>query len=287
MNQVNPTISSVRQHLRNNLNHYYTARELEAIITIILGSVSGKERSFILAHPEHEISSFNWFKFNKICADLKNMVPVQYITGESEFYGIKLEVTEDTMIPRQETEELVDLIIKENRRPNLNILDIGTGTGCIGINLALNLNGSHVHATDSSPAALRVAARNAQRHHVSISFFNDDILNPDIHKYGKYDIVVSNPPYITESEKASMSRNVLDYEPHNALFVPDNNALIYYRSVLELSKKVLKSDGHLYFEINENKAVEMKNLLTDYGYLNTVVTNDINDKPRITKSIKA
>ena len=149
------------------------------------------------------------------------------------------------------------------------------------------MNGPGVHATDSSPAAIRVAERNAKKHHVSISFFKDDILNPDIHKYGKYDIVVSNPPYITESEKAGMSRNVLDYEPHNALFVPDNNALIYYRSVLELSKKVLKSHGHLYFEINENKAVEMKNLLTDYGYLNTVVTNDINGKPRITKSIKS
>ena len=254
---------------------------------IILVSISGKERSFILSHPDHEIAMFNWFKFNKICVDLKNMVPVQYITGESEFYGICLEVTQDTMIPRQETEELVDLVIKENKKSKLKILDIGTGTGCIGISLVLNMNGACVHATDSSPAALSVARRNAKRNHAPISFYNDDILNPDIHKYGKYDIVVSNPPYITESEKANMGRNVLDYEPHSALFVSDNKPLIYYRSILELCKKALKSSGCLYFEINENKAVEMKNLLTDYGYLNTVVTNDINGKPRITKSIKA
>ena len=203
---------------------------------IILVSISGKERSFILSHPDHEIAMFNWFKFNKICVDLKNMVPVQYITGESEFYGICLEVTQDTMIPRQETEELVDLVIKENKKSKLKILDIGTGTGCIGISLVLNMNGACVHATDSSPAALSVAIRNAKRNHAPISFYNDDILNPDIHKYGKYDIVVSNPPYITESEKANMGRNVLDYEPHSALFVSDNNPLIYYRSVLELCR---------------------------------------------------
>ena len=286
MNQEKPTISSVRQYLRNNLSAYYPGRELAAIITIILGFISGKDRSFILAHPNHEISSFNWFKVNKIYADLKNMVPVQYITGESEFYGIMIEVTGDTMIPRQETEELVDLVIKENRKPHLKILDIGTGTGCIAISLALNIQGTHVTATDNSSAALIVATRNAKKHSADISFINDDILNPDIRKYGKYDLVVCNPPYITESEKVSMGTNVLDYEPHDALFVPDNNALIYYRATVELCRKVLNTGGHLYFEINENKAEEMKDLLVNYGYRDTEVINDINGKARITKSIK-
>lgn len=286
MNQVKLTVSSVRQYLRNNLSTYYPEKELEAIITIILSFISGKNRSFILAHPDHSISSFNWFKVNKICADLKNMVPVQYITGESEFYGIKMEVTENTIIPRPETEELVDLVIRENRKPRLKILDIGTGTGCITICLALNMQDVDITATDNSSEALLVAARNAKRNNASVSFINDDILNPDIHKYGKYDIVVCNPPYITESEKVSIDKNVLDYEPHNALFVPDNDALVYYRSVLEICRQVLISGGHLYFEINENKAMEMKNLLTDYGYLETEVINDINGKARITKSIK-
>jgi len=287
MNQVKPTFSSVRLHLRNKLNTYYPTRELETIIMIILGYLSGRNRSYILAHPDHEISPFNWFKVNKICAELKNMVPVQYITGQTEFYGIKIEVTEETMIPRQETEEMVDLIIKENRKSNLRILDIGTGTGCIAISLVLNMNGAVVHATDNSHAAIRVATGNAKRNNAPVSFINDDIINPDINKYGKYDIVVSNPPYITESEKACMDRNVLDYEPHNALFVPDNDALVYYSFVLDLCEKVMVRGGHLYFEINENKAVEMKNLLKEYGYLNAVVINDINGKPRITKSIKA
>jgi release factor glutamine methyltransferase len=286
MNQVKPTAGSVLQYFRNNLNAYYPERELEAIMTIILCYISGKNRSFVLAHPDHEISSFNWFKVKKICADLKNMVPVQYVTGESEFYGIKLEVNENTMIPRQETEELVDLVIKENRKTNLKILDIGTGTGCIAICLALKMQGVDVTATDNSSAALLVATRNAERNDASINFINDDILNPDIHKYSRYDIVVCNPPYITESEKISMNRNVLDYEPHNALFVPDNDALIYYRSVLEICTQALISGGHLYFEINENKAKEMENLLTEYGYLETGIINDINGKARITKSIK-
>ena len=286
MNQEKLTISSVRQYLRHNLSPHYPGRELNAIIAIILGFISGKNRSFILSHPDYEISSYNWFKVNKIYADLKNMVPVQYITGESEFYGIKIEVTEDTLIPRQETEELVDLIIKENKKSPLKILDIGTGTGCIAISLAFNIVGALVSATDISSAALVVATRNAKKNSAVISFINDDIIIPDIRKYGKYDIVVCNPPYITESEKVSMGKNVLDYEPYDALFVPDNDALIYYRSVLELCRTVLHTGGRLYFEINENKAEEMKDLLVNYGYHDTEVINDINGKARITKSIK-
>ncbi|MEA1887452.1 MAG: peptide chain release factor N(5)-glutamine methyltransferase [Bacteroidota bacterium] len=286
MNHDKLTISSVRQYLVNSLSPYYPEGELNAIIIIILSFISGKNRTFVLGHPHYEIPSYNWFKVKKICSDLKNMMPVQYVTGETEFYGIKLLVTKDTLIPRQETEELVKHVIKENNESSLKVLDIGTGTGCIAISLALNMDKAYVSATDNSTEALEIAALNAKRNSVTINFINDDILKPATAKYQKYDLVVCNPPYITESEKTAIAKNVLDYEPHNALFVPDNDALIYYRAALDLCKKVLNSGGCLYFEINENKAREMKDLLVEYGYLNIKVINDINCKARITKSIK-
>lgn len=274
--------------MKEKLSPYYPERELNAIITIILGFISGKDRSFILSRPGHEISSYNWFKVNKICNDLKNMVPVQYITGETEFYGIKLRVTTHTLIPRQETEELVDLIIKENSDVSpLRILDIGTGTGCIAISLADGLEHARLTAIDNSQEALLTARLNAENAGLQIEFINDDIISADSSKYGEYDIVVSNPPYICESEKAAMSSNVIDYEPHAALFVPDDDPLVYYRSAMELCRSVLKPGGRVYFEINENKSMEMTELLNDYGYSDIKVIEDINGKPRIIKGRKA
>ncbi|HCC70916.1 MAG TPA: peptide chain release factor N(5)-glutamine methyltransferase [Bacteroidales bacterium] len=280
------TISSVRRYLRDNLSAQYPPGELNAVINIILSFISGKDRTFMLINPGHEISSYNWFKVNKICADLKNMMPVQYITGESEFYGIKLQVTRDTLIPRQETEELVDLVIKENIKSSPRILDLGTGTGCIAISLAVNIKGANVTATDYSNKTLRVAALNALKNNADILYIKDDILNPGILKYGQYDVVVCNPPYITESEKSGMAENVLNYEPHKALFVPDGDPLIFYRAVLELNNKILKKGGTLYFEINENKTVDIKKLLVNYQYANIEIVNDINAKARISKSTK-
>ncbi len=286
MNREPLTISSVRHYLRDNLSPYYQGRELNAIIRIILMHISSKDRAFILSHPDHEISSYTWFKVNKICDDLKNMVPVQYITGITEFYGIDFKVTEHTLIPRQETEELVGLVIKENRNTSPVILDIGTGSGCIAISLAVNIDGAEISASDRSDEIIAVAAGNANRNSVVINFMVDDILNPCISKYGKYDLVVSNPPYISESEKPNMEKNVLGYEPHQALFVPDDDPLVFYRSVLELCRTVLKKDGYLYFEINETLGKEMMALLINFGYQDIKIINDINGKARITKSRK-
>ncbi|MBS0011061.1 MAG: peptide chain release factor N(5)-glutamine methyltransferase [Bacteroidales bacterium] len=286
MKQEKLTINSARVFLRHQLASYYPGKELNAIIKIILNHISGKDRTFILANPGHEISSFNWIKVNKICDDLKNMKPVQYITGQTDFYGSVFEVAAATLIPRQETEELVDLVIKDIKKTSPAILDIGTGTGCIAISLALNIEGALVTATDSSEGALSVATANADRHEVAVNFIHDDILHPDIKKYGQYDLVVSNPPYITESEKTGMGKNVVLWEPHDALFVPDDNALIYYRHILELNRKVLKSCGKVFFEINENKAEELKNMLVKYGYKDIGIINDIHGKNRIIKGIK-
>ena len=287
MNREQLTISSVRHYLSGNLSPHYQGRELNAIIRIILSHISGKDHAFILAHPEHEIPSFNWFKVNKICDDLKNMVPVQYITGVTEFYGIELKVTEHTLIPRQETEELVGLIIKENRNTSPVILDIGTGSGCIAISLAVNIDGAQISATDRADEIIAVATDNSNKNSVEINFMVDDILNPCINKYGKYDLVVCNPPYIRELEKLNMEKNVLDFEPHQALFVPDDDPLLFYRAALVLCSTVLKKDGYLYFEINETMGKEMTDLLINFGYHDIKIINDINGKARITKSRKA
>lgn len=286
MNREKLTIKTLRHYLRDNLSPYYPEREMNAIIRILLSFISGKDNVFILSHPDHKISSYNWFKVNKICDYLKNMMPVQYITGATEFYGRVFKVAPVTLIPRQETEELVDLVIKENQKISSKILEPGTGTGCIAISLALHIEGAEVTATDISGEIITVAEYNAGKNSAEINFIIDDILDPDFRKYGEYDLAVCNPPYITESEKADMGRNVLDYEPPQALFVPDNDPLLYYRSVLELCKKVLKPGGRLYFEINETKGKEMKNLLNKYGYRDISIINDINGKSRISKGIK-
>ncbi|MDT8401443.1 MAG: peptide chain release factor N(5)-glutamine methyltransferase [Bacteroidales bacterium] len=280
------TIKSLRHHLRDNLSPYYPEGEMNAIIRILLSFMSGKDNVYILSHPDHEISSYNWFKVNKICDYLKKMMPVQYITGSAEFYGRLYKVTPDTLIPRQETEELVDLVIRENSKIAPLILETGTGTGCVAVSLALHIDGAAVTATDISKEIITVAEYNAIKNSAEINFIIDDMLSPDISKYGEYDLAVCNPPYISESEKLNMEKNVLDYEPHQALFVPDMDPLLYYRSVLELCKTVLKPGASLYFEINETKAREMKNILYNYGYRNISIINDINGKARISKGIK-
>lgn len=280
------TISSLRNYLRDNLATLYPERELNAIIKILTLHISKKDNPFILTHPDHEISSYTWFKVNKICDDLKKMRPLQYICGISEFYGLQFSVNKHILIPRQETEELVDLIIRDNRDKTPVILDIGTGSGCIAISLALNIGNSQVSATDKSQAVIKVARYNAKRNGVLINFIADDILNPDTGKYGRYDLVASNPPYITESEKDHMDRNVLDYEPHEALFVPDDDPLLFYRAIMELCIRVLLKDGYLYFEINETKGRDMRDLMLSYGYRDIELIKDINGKIRIIKGRK-
>lgn len=281
-----PTAGSVRRYMKEYLSSYYPPGELDAIILIILSFMSGKSRTFLLANPGHESSSFSWNKVNKICIQLKNKEPVQYITGETCFYGLNLKVTADTLIPRQETEELADLIIRENKKAFLKMLDIGTGSGCIAISLAVNMDRATVDAMDISACALETASLNATNNNAAIRFIHDDILSPDRNLYGSYDIIVCNPPYVTESEKPGMSSNVTDYEPHAALFVPDNNALVYYKAVLSLCDSILKEGGKIYFEINENKSEEVQRLLAAYGYSGTAVIKDINGKPRICKGIR-
>ena len=199
---------------------------------------------------------------------------------------MNLKVDNSTLIPRPETEELVDIIVHENQsHKDLNILDIGTGSGAITIALSRNLPFSNVDAIDISENALKIANENARNLHTHIGFTKADIFKFEP-KTDYYDIIVSNPPYIDESEKDSMDSNVLEYEPHQALFVPDENPLIYYIRITETAKDSLKQRGHLYFEINPRHAEELAEYLNKKGYMDIEIVKDINGKKRFIKCVK-
>ncbi len=207
--------------------------------------------------------------------------PLQYATGVSHFLGLTFRVTPDVLIPRPETEELVSMIIKGNRFSNPVILDVGTGSGCIAISLARFIHGAKVLALDISEAALGVARENAMRNGVNVEFIQTDILTADkLFESSTFDIVVSNPPYVRESEKELMHANVLDFEPHQALFVADENPLIFYHSIAKCSANWLKSAGVIYFEINEALGEEVRFLLDSYGFYDVQVLADFRGKHR-------
>ncbi|MBS9524376.1 peptide chain release factor N(5)-glutamine methyltransferase [Litoribacter alkaliphilus] len=211
---------------------------------------------------------------------VKQEVPIQYILGKAPFYGREFKVTPAVLIPRNETEELVHLILKENRLPSPKILDIGTGTGCIPITLALEIPEAKVFGLDVSHEALKVAMENAMLLDAAVDFHQADILSADI-PYPDLDILVSNPPYVRELEKAQMQANVLSHEPHLALFVSDEDPLIFYRTIAEKGLKALKPGGTLYFEINEAFGQETKELMGALGYEKVSIYQDLNGKDRI------
>ena len=211
---------------------------------------------------------------------LKTGEPIQYILGHGPFYGREFEVTHDTLIPRNETEELVHLIIKENPGRGKKILDIGTGTGCIPITLNLEMKDSEVYGLDVSEGALEVARRNAKKLHAEVNFLKCDILN-DLPPLIDLDILVSNPPYVPKKDQSEMHRNVVDFEPHLALFVPDEDPLVFYRVIGEKGKRLLKKGGRLYFEIYEKAAKDIRSLLEKQGYDRVTVHSDLNGKERM------
>lgn len=211
---------------------------------------------------------------------LKNGEPIQYILGKGHFYGREFKVSPATLIPRNETEELVHLIIKENQNSGLRILDIGTGTGCIPVTLALEMKNPEVFGIDISETALEIAAVNAVNLKAQVSFMTCDILNNTPHTL-ELDILVSNPPYIPVEEKGMMHRNVLEFEPDLALFVTNEDPLIFYKIIAEKGKRLLKHSGKIYFEINERFGNDVSRLLLDLDYKNIRVIKDLNGKNRI------
>ncbi len=303
-------LKSLRTYFNNALLGYYPDTEIQSFFNILSEHILKMNRVDISQNLYAVVSGKKYDKFQKAIDRLKNYEPIQYILGDTEFYGLKFNVNPSVLIPRPETEELVSWIIDCHSEPydlaqdrlrkesEIKILDIGTGSGCIAIALAKNLPNAKVFALDVSGEALKIAKKNAINNEVDIEFIEANVLNFE-HEFffpfgkdvsqrqkGIFDIIVSNPPYVRELEKEAMSANVLDHEPHLALFVKDDDALLFYRKIAELSNGILKPNGSLYFEINESLGSSTKALLEENSYNNVELKMDIFEKDRMIKAIK-
>jgi release factor glutamine methyltransferase len=280
------TIKDIRTNIKKELTDLYPAEEIRSLTDIIIKTLFGSGRLHHLSDQEMNIPVEKIKKIEEITAELKRGRPIQYILGETNFYNCHIRVNEHTLIPRQETEQLVDLIIKENPGYRGEIIDIGTGSGCIAIALAKNIREACVTAIDISEKAIQTAKLNAADNAVTICFLEADIFVPDKIPCPPAGIIVSNPPYVRESEKEKMHVNVLEHEPHSALFVPDNDPLLFYRAILEATKILLVPGGKIYFEINEALGNEIASLTESYGYGRVSVLKDLNGKERFVKGEK-
>jgi len=282
------TLPAIFEYASMQLHHLYPEIEIKSIIKIALKHFFNFDSKYLALHPDVRFSESELLKIVFMTKDLKKGVPIQYILGETEFFGLTFKVDENVLIPRQETEELVDWIIKENKINKAKILDIGCGSACIPIALKKNIENASVYASDISHKALEIAKENANLNEVEIDFIQDNILEFRDDKYLPfYDIIVSNPPYITDAEKESIHINVINNEPHLALFVHDNEALVFYYSIAEFAKQKLLPTGILYFEINEKYGLEIKSMLEENGFKDVLIKKDLNGKARMIRAKKS
>lgn len=286
MNEREQTVEQAVRTIRTALRPLYPAGEVEGFIRIIFRHLLHYEPVDILLRKDTVLPGFIPDKIDKVVEELKKSRPVQYIFNEARFHGHDFYVDGSVLIPRPETEELVDIIVDENGLSDLSVLDAGTGSGCIAISLALALKFPEVTAVDISEKALEVARRNAAALNArNIGFVCCDMLDMPV-EVGKYDIIVSNPPYIAESEKAGMDRNVLDYEPSGALFVPDDDPLRFYKALSRFGADALKPGGRLYFEINSRFPAEIKKMLDADGYVDVELLRDMQGLWRFARAHK-
>lgn len=278
-------VRDCRRHYSSELEKIYGSDEANALIMILLEHYFGIDRVKIAMEPELRLSESELLTLHFAVKELLKNKPIQYVLGETEFCGMKFFVEDSVLIPRPETEEMVRQLAVGHWPLAAKILDIGTGSGCIAISLAKLLKDSVVTAVDVSEKALEIAKKNAAENGADVRFVLDDILNPKNPELidNQYDIIVSNPPYVCESEKSEMRANVLDYEPSSALFVSDNDPLIFYRKILEFAQKTLKPNGEIWFEINEKLGQEMQNLCLEKGFKNVEIIKDFRGKDRILK----
>ena len=269
--------------LREALYPLYGKGESDAIIRLIFHYVKGWNLTDMLIHSKDELSPFVKEEIDGILQRLLNYEPIQYITGEARFHGMELNVRPGVLIPRQETDELVDIIIDENKnREDLRVLDLCTGSGCIAIALARNLPFSKVTAVDISDVAVEVAKENAEKLKAKVEVIKADIFDvpfpPGIK--GKFDIMVSNPPYVMDKEALTMEKNVLDYEPHEALFVRDEDPAVFYRRIADIVVEMLVAGGRIYFEINPLACKEIMEMLENKGFEDVTAIRDSAGKER-------
>lgn len=275
-------LKSVVAGIIQRLSPKYGTGEAREMSRIIFENLKGWNPVELAIRQDEPVSNFIIGKIEGIITRLLDDEPIQQIFGNTCFYGMKLKVTRDTLIPRPETAELVDIIVKENQQKDLRVLDAGTGSGCIAIALSRNLPFPQVTAIDISGKALEVASENAGNLHAHVDFLNVDILTLPAGLDGKvFDIIVSNPPYIAEKEKAAMERNVVDFEPASALFVPDSDPLRFYTALLRSADgALLAPGGRIYFEINPEYAADLKKEAENLGFIDVTLIRDTYGKLR-------
>ena len=266
--------------IKSELKDLYSPDEISSLTRLILEKEFAIPFADILACKFNHLSDAEMQKLTEIVGKLKNSEPIQYILGETDFFGLAFYVNGSVLIPRPETEELVQWVLESAENKPIKILDIGTGSGCIAVTLAKKLPSAEVHAWDISEDALEVARRNAERNGVKVIFSKRDMLLEPVSDE-KFDIIVSNPPYVTEVEKTEMQENVLNFEPHLALFVPDDNALVFYEKIADFALTNLNNGGQLFFEINRAKGADIARLLEEKGFKNIELRKDISGNERM------
>ena len=281
-------IKSLKTYFFTELQTIQEDSEIESFFFILTEFLHNLKRIDVSLHPDFEISETDLEKWKNIISELKTEKPIQYITGEAWFYGLRFEVNENTLIPRPETEELVEWIVDglKVKGKGQRILDIGTGSGCIPITLKKEIPSAFVSAIDISEKALEMARKNAFDNQVEVNFIHQDILtsqhlNISTSQPLLFDVIVSNPPYVRNLEKQEIKKNVLEYEPHLALFVEDSDALLFYRKIAQLALKSLAPNGKLFFEINQYLAKETVELLELLGFNNIELRKDFMGNDRM------
>lgn len=280
-------IKELQNNLKQILASHFSTIEVQVLVNVLLKYRTGYDNVAVNLYPKTEIDENIFSLLKKDISQLLEDYPIQYIVNNAHFYGEDFYVDDNVLIPRPETEELVQWVLS-NMDTSKNILDICTGSACIAIVLKKKSPQSDVFALDISAQALAVAKRNAQQHQVDINFFQKDILDTNNLEFENhtFDIMISNPPYVTNSEKAMMHRRVLNYEPKLALFVSDNQPLLFYNAIANFAQYRLKLGGYLYLEINERMGEEVQALLRNYGFDNIELKKDFNNKDRMIKALK-
>ena len=282
-------LKDIQNIFHGTLDSMYGKEEVDSFFFMLIDFYYKVSRIQLAMDFDYAIDSYE--KIINALELLKQQMPIQYIIGETEFYGLPFKVNENTLIPRPETEELVEWVLKQvDKNESITILDIGTGSGCIAISLAKNLPNAKIYALDVSAKALKMAKQNADLNDVNVKFLETDILTVGhaelVSVSHKFDIIVSNPPYVREQEKELMKPNVLDNEPHLALFVKDENPLLFYEAITQFASNNLTMNGQLFFQINEYLGNDMIDLLNDNSFRNIELKQDIFKKDRMIKGIK-
>ena len=281
-------LKDVKNHYLQELEDIYDKREALSLLNILIEDFFGLTKTGQILEKDFRLNETELLKLHFAVKELKKEKPVQYITGKAEFCGLKIKVNENVLIPRPETEELIEHIKNKLQSLSINkIVDLGTGSGCIALALKKVFPKASVTAVDINEKTLDTAKENAVINNLGIKFEQKDILNIDeLKSLGTFDLIVSNPPYVTDSEKKKMQNNVLKYEPHQALFVDDNNPLIFYKAISEFAKSNLNTGGQIWFEINEKYGNEVKELLEEKGFENVKIIKDLFGKNRFVKAYK-